>query len=45
MQFMVQICLTDPKFQHSKDCFTKPCVVICKSLSKYEIIPKIAKKY
>ena len=45
MQFMVQICLTDPKFQHNKDCFTKLCVVICKSLSKYEIIPKIAKKY
>ena len=34
-----------PKLQHSKDCFTKIWIAICESLSKYEIMPKIAKKY
>ena len=45
MPFMVQICLTYPKFQSNKDCFTKLWIVACKSLSKYEIIQKIITKY
>ena len=45
MLFLVQSCLTYPKFQSNKDCFTKFWTVICKSLSKYEIMQKIITKY
>ena len=40
MPFVVQICLTYSKFQSHKDHFTKLWIVICKSLSKYEIMQK-----
>ena len=36
----VQICLTYSKFQSHKDHFIKLWIVICKSLSKYEIMQK-----
>ena len=41
MPFFAQNLLNYPKVQHSKECFTKLWIVICKSLSKYEIMPKI----
>ena len=45
MPFLVQICLTCSKFQSNKDRFTKLWIVICKRLSKYEIMQKIITKY
>ena len=45
MLFLVQSCLTYPKFRSNKDCFTKFWTAICKSLSKYEIMQKIITKY
>ena len=45
MLFFAKNSLIYPKLQHNKDCFTKLLIVICKILSKYEIMPKIAKKY
>ena len=45
MPFFTQNSLIHPKLQHNNDCFTKLWIAICKSLSKYEIMPKIAKKY
>ena len=45
MPFFAQNSLINPKLQHNKDCFTKLWIVICKSLSKYEIMLKIGKKY
>ena len=43
MPFFAQNYLIYPKLQHNKDCFTKLLIVICKILSKYEIMPKLAK--
>ena len=45
MPFFAKSSIIYPKLQHNKDFFTKLWIVICKSLSKYDIMPKIAKKY
>ena len=43
MEFMVEICLTDPKFQHNKDYFSKLCIAICKSGPKMNHVKSIWK--
>ena len=45
MTFFAQNSLIYPKLQHNNDCFTKLWIVICKILSKYEIMQKIITKY
>ena len=45
MPFFAQNSLIYPKLQHNNNCFKKLWIVICISLSKYKIMPKIAKQY
>ena len=45
MSYLAQIRLIYPAFLCNKVCFTRMWVAIFKSLSNYEIVQKIIKKY